>query len=60
MSLFLDHRDVQNVREGVERVRVLVRKAKRYTTKAESRTGQEAHRALHDAEQELDKLLKRL
>jgi hypothetical protein len=49
--LFIDHAQAVGLTKQVERVRAAVRRARRYTTKAESRTGQEANVALHEAEQ---------
>jgi hypothetical protein len=58
--LFIDHAQAAGLTKQVERVRASVRRARRYTTKAESRTGQEANVALHEAEQILDAVLKSL
>jgi hypothetical protein len=59
-ALFVDHAGVATLVEQLEVARVAVRRAKRYTTKAESPTGQDAHRALHEAETVLDAALKKL
>lgn len=55
--LFLDHSQSTGILEHVEKARLAVRKAKRYTTKAESRHGKDAHQSLHDAEKLLDTIL---
>jgi hypothetical protein len=59
-SLFLDPATIHEIDESLERVRVLIRRAERWTTKAESKGGMEAHRALHDAEEEIKKAIKAL
>lgn len=59
-TLFLDHVAAAEVSAALERVRVLVRHASRYTTKCESKGGMDAHRALHEAEEEIEKALKRV
>ena len=59
-ALFLDHGVVTEVTVDLEKARVAVRRAKRYTTKAESLGGIAAHRALHEAELALDAALKKL
>lgn len=58
--LFLDHSDAASIAEEVEAVLVLVRRARRFTTKSESRLGMEADRAVHEAGERLDRLLARL
>lgn len=55
--LFLDGATATRIEAAMARVRGLVRGAARYTTKAESATGQAANRALHEAEAEIDKAL---
>lgn len=60
LKLFLGAADVAAVERAVEHVRTLVRRAQRYTTKAESRAGQDANHALHDAEKEIERALKAL
>ncbi len=50
LPLFVDRQDAVLVTSELESARVAVRRAKRYTTKAESAAGQDAHRALHEAE----------
>ena len=48
--LFVDRQQAALITSELETARKAVRRAKRYTTKAESETGQDAHRALHEAE----------
>lgn len=56
-ALFIDHATAASTAEMLQRVRVCIRKARRWTTKAESRGGQEANRALHEAETDIDRAL---
>lgn len=60
MALFLDHQAVADVAAAVDKARIAVRRARRYTTKAESPAGQEANHALHEAETALDEVLRKL
>jgi len=60
MSLFLDHAVARDTAEALENIRVLIRRAKRYTTKCESRGGMDANSALHEAEVEVDRALRAL
>lgn len=50
LPLFVDRQHAVLITSELEAARKAVRRAKRYTTKAESETGQDAHRALHEAE----------
>lgn len=59
-ALFVDHAAGSEIAKVIDRARSLVRRAKRCTTKAESRAGQDAHRSLHDAEHEIDRALRLL
>ncbi len=59
-ALFLDHQVATDTAAAVDKARLAVRRAQRYTTKAESKAGQEANRALHEAEAALDEALKKL
>lgn len=49
-SLFVGADDVRKLAEALDAIRVRVRRARRYTTKAISTTGQRANVSLHDAE----------
>lgn len=56
-ALFLDHAKIQDLEAKVEKARALVRRAERFTTKSESKTGMDAHRSLHEAENLIDQVL---
>lgn len=56
-ALFLGHPQILELQEKAEKARALVRRAARYTTKSESRTGMDAHRSLHEAENLIDQVL---
>jgi hypothetical protein len=56
-ALFLGHPQILELQEKAERARALVRRAERFTTKSESKTGMDAHRSLHEAEGLIDQVL---
>lgn len=60
MPLFLQHDELKLLYDQIEEVRLAVRRARRYTTKLESKQGQECNRVLYDAEQGLDQALLKL
>ena len=60
MNLFLSRGDIEEIVDVLERARVKVRAAERFTTKIESPSGQSAHRSLHEAETAIASALKTL
>jgi hypothetical protein len=55
--MFLAAADAARIAEALGVIRLRVRKARRYTTKSASPTGQRANVALHDAERLTDAAL---
>ncbi len=58
--MFLGHSEIAALAKQLARARVAVRRAKRVTTKFESKSGQGCHRDLHEAETVLDQALRAL
>lgn len=58
--LFLGHAELTLVFDQIEAARLAVRRARRYSTKLESRAGQQCNKDLFDAEQALDEALGKL